>query len=480
VVANAAWFLAGLAALVVGAEVMVRGGARVAARFGISPIVVGLTVVSIGTSMPELAVGVVAALDDNGALAVGNITGTNVVNLLLVLGLSALLVPLSLQIRTLRFELPVMAGAAALLWLLAADGVLSRFDGLVMALGAVVYTIAVVRAARRENQDVTTEFTEAFSKARSERTGLHVGMTLIGIVIIVLGAERLVDAAVGMARGFGVSDALIGLTVVAVGTSAPELVTTVVSTVRGERDIAIGNLLGSSIYNILLILGVTCLVPAHGLTLPTEMVRIDIPIMVAVALVCVPIFVSGRRVSRFEGGALVCAYAAFLAFLLLTQTLRSDRLPHLRGEAVQVGFEELAHGDRLAADQRGQRGAVGGQRTPGRRDRMPDRGDVLCHRKIDYVLAARAGQLLEVVAPFLLRDRLEPNAGIGEFGEQLGDVGVAEQLRPLRVVDGFGEPLGMQQRRQPQLRGIAATDPGDLAGTERVANQSLLADRIAV
>jgi cation:H+ antiporter len=243
-----------------------------------------------------------------------------VVNLLLVLGLSALLVPLSLQIRTLRFELPVMAGAAALLWLLAADGVLSRVDGLVMALGAVVYTIAVVRAARRENQDVTTEFTEAFSKARSERTGLHVGMTLIGIVIIVLGAERLVDAAVGMARGFGVSDALIGLTVVAVGTSAPELVTTVVSTVRGERDIAIGNLLGSSIYNILLILGVTCLVPAHGLTLPTEMVRIDIPIMVAVALVCVPIFVSGRRVSRFEGGALVCAYAAFLAFLLLTQT----------------------------------------------------------------------------------------------------------------------------------------------------------------
>ncbi|OBF32919.1 sodium:calcium antiporter [Mycobacterium sp. ACS1612] len=318
--ANVVWFLAGLAALIVGAALVVRGGARVAARFGVSPIVVGLTVVSIGTSMPELAVGVVAALEDNGALAVGNITGTNVVNLLLVLGLSALLVPLSLQIRTLRFELPVMAGAAALLWLLAADGVLSRFDGLVMALGAVVYTVAVVRAARRESQDVAAEFTEAYPKAQSERTGLHVGMTLVGIVVIVLGAERLVDAAVGMARGFGVSDALIGLTVVAIGTSAPELVTTVVSTVRGERDIAIGNLLGSSIYNILLILGVTSLVPAHGLTLPPEMVRIDIPIMVAVAIVCVPIFVSGRRVSRFEGGAMVCAYAAFLVFLLLTQT----------------------------------------------------------------------------------------------------------------------------------------------------------------
>lgn len=189
-------------------------------------------------------------------LAVGNIAGTNVVNLLLVLGLSALLVPLSLQVRTLRFELPVMAGAAVLLWLLAIDGVLSRFDGLVLTVGAVVYTAAVVSTARRESRDVTTEFTGAYPKPDTAvgRTGLHVGMTLAGIVIIVVGAERLVDAAVGMARGFGVSDALIGLTVVAIGTSAPELVTTVVSTLRGERDIAVGNLLGSSIYNILLIL----------------------------------------------------------------------------------------------------------------------------------------------------------------------------------------------------------------------------------
>ena len=319
--ANVMWFLAGLAALVVGAEVMVRGGAKVASRFGISPIVVGLTVVSIGTSAPELAVGVVAAVEDNGALAVGNIAGTNVVNLLLVLGLSALLAPLALEMRTLRFELPVMAGAAILLWLLAFDGVLSRLDGFVLAVGAVVYTVAVVRAARRESRDATAEFTDAYSESEaSGRTAVHVVMMLAGIAIIVLGAERLVDAAVGMAREFGVSDALIGLTVVAIGTSAPELVTTIVSTVRGERDIAVGNLLGSSIYNILLILGVTCLVPAHGLALPPELVRIDIPIMVAVAVACIPIFISGRRVSRVEGGAMVAAYLAYLAFLLATQT----------------------------------------------------------------------------------------------------------------------------------------------------------------
>ena len=323
-----AWFLVGLAAMVVGAEVMVRGGAKIASRLGISPIVVGLTVVSIGTSMPELAVGVAAASEGNGALAVGNIAGTNVVNLLLVLGLSALLLPLALEMRTLRFELPVMAGAAVLLWVLVVDGVLSRLDGLVLVIGAIVYTVAVIHASRRETRDVQAEFADAYPvdgtttsvSSGGSRTALHVGMALGGIAVIVVGADWLVDAAVGMAREFGVSDALIGLTVVAIGTSAPELVTTVVSTLRGERDIAIGNLLGSSIYNILLILGVTGLVPAHGLALPPELVRIDTPIMVAVALVCIPIFISGRRVSRIEGGAMVAAYVGFLIFLLATQT----------------------------------------------------------------------------------------------------------------------------------------------------------------
>src|SRR5262245_43862147 len=301
---------------------MVRGGARAAARLGISPIVVGLTVVSIGTSMPELAVGVVAAVEGSGALAVGNIAGTNVVNLLFALGLSAVILPLAIEMRTLRFELPVMAGAAILLWVLAANGVLSRVDGLILVIVAIVYTVAVIRASRRETREAEAEFAKAYPADRTSgrRTALDVGMTLGGIAIVVVGAEWLVNAAVGIAREFGVSDALIGLTIVAIGTSAPELVTTVVSTVRGERDIAVGNLLGSSIYNILLILGITCLVPAHGLELTPALVRIDIPIMVAVTLVCIPIFISGRRVGRIEGGAMVVAYLAYLAFLLATQT----------------------------------------------------------------------------------------------------------------------------------------------------------------
>jgi cation:H+ antiporter len=227
-----------------------------------------------------------------------------------VLGLSALILPLAIEMRTLRSELPVMAGAAILLWVLSANGVLSRIDGVVVVIGAIAYTCAVIWAARRETQAAAAEFADAYpadgaQTSSGHRTVLHVGMMLGGIAVVVLGAQWLVDAAVGMARAFSVSDALIGLTVVALGTTAPELVTTVVSTLRGERDIAIGNLLGSSIYNILLILGVTCLVPAHGLELTPALARIDIPIMVAATLVCIPIFISGRRVGRIEGAAML-------------------------------------------------------------------------------------------------------------------------------------------------------------------------------
>lgn len=323
------WFVVGLVALAIGAEVMVRGGAQLASRLGISPMLVGLTVVSIGTSLPELAVGVTAALEGSGELAVGNIAGTNVVNILFILGLSALISPLAIERRTLRFDLPVMAGAAVLLWVLAVNGVLSRLDGLILACGAVVYTVVLIRMSRRESRATVAEYAQAFpavpepgdaAKRVGGKTVQHVAMTVTGIAVVILGAEWLVGGAVGIARAFGVSDALIGLTVVAIGTSAPELVTAIVSTVRGERDIAVGNLLGSSVYNILLILGITCMVPANGLTLTHNLVWIDIPIMVAVSLVCIPIFISGRQVHRAEGAAMVAAYLGYLAFLLTTQS----------------------------------------------------------------------------------------------------------------------------------------------------------------
>lgn len=186
-----AWFLAGLGALVAGAEVMVRGASKIATRLGISPLIVGLTVVAIGTSMPEMAIGVVSASEGSGALAVGNIAGANVINLMFVLGLSALILPLAIEMRTQRCELPVMAGVAILLWLLAADSVLSRVDGLVLVTAAIVYTGAVVWAARRETRDAAAEFDQAYAAVATDgrRTVLHIGMMLGGIAIIVLGAQ---------------------------------------------------------------------------------------------------------------------------------------------------------------------------------------------------------------------------------------------------------------------------------------------------
>ncbi|CRZ13362.1 calcium/sodium antiporter [Mycolicibacterium neworleansense] len=320
------WFVVGLIALAIGAEVMVRGGAQLAARLGISPILIGLTVVSIGTSLPELAVGVTAATEGSGELAVGNIAGTNVVNILFILGLSALIRPLAIEQRTLRFDLPVMAGAAVLLWVLALNGVLSRVDGVILVCGAIVYTLVLIRMSHRESRAVKAEYIQAYAEGPAkepkhvgESVFRHIAMTVTGIVVVIVGAEWLVDGAVGIARGFGVSDALIGLTIVAIGTSAPELVTTIVSTVRGERDIAVGNLLGSSVYNILLILGITCLVPADGLALSHNLVWIDIPLMVVAGLVCIPVFITGRRVHRAEGAAMVAAYLGYLTFLLTTQ-----------------------------------------------------------------------------------------------------------------------------------------------------------------
>ncbi|MGV9709598.1 calcium/sodium antiporter [Gordonia sp. NPDC003424] len=308
----------GLAALIVGADWVVRGGSSIATRLGVSPLLVGLTVVSLGTSLPELAIGIDSALNDAGPLAVGNVAGTNIVNILLVLGLSAAIAPLALRPQMIRIDLPVMVGSALLLWALAANGVLSRIDGMVLLLVAIGYTITVIRLEVAGSADpvLASEAVEELPPAGS--TGMRVLQLVAGLAVIIVGAEWLVDGAVTVAGDLGVSEAVIGLTVVAIGTSAPELVTTIVSTIRGERDLAIGNLIGSSTYNITFILGATSLV--RPLDVTSELIRIDLPVMVAVALVCVPIFVTGRRISRVEGIAFVLAYVAYLAVTVVTRT----------------------------------------------------------------------------------------------------------------------------------------------------------------
>jgi cation:H+ antiporter len=311
----------GLVALVTGAEVLVRAGTSLASWLGIRPMVIGLSVVSLGTSVPELAIGIDAALGGSPGLAVGNVVGTNLVNLLLILGLSAALVPIALGRATLRFDLPAMIAAALLLYLLAIDGTLTRLDGSILLFGALAYTAGLVQVSRRETTDPAEDPAASVAAAADRHRPLRqVLLLLVALAVVVIGAELLVDGAVSSARSLGVSDTIIGLTIVAVGTSAPELVTTVVSTLRGERDLAIGNLIGSSIYNIGAVLALTALVAPHGIPVPDEVLAADLLLLVVATAATVPVFLSGKQITRIEGGLFVASYIGYLTWLLLTRT----------------------------------------------------------------------------------------------------------------------------------------------------------------
>jgi cation:H+ antiporter len=310
----------GLVALVVGAELLVQAGSRLADRFGVRPLIIGLTVVALGTSVPELAVGIDAARSGSPGLAVGNIVGTNLVNILLILGLSALLMPVVFDRATLRYDVPAMTASALALWLLARDAMLARLEGVLLLVAGLAYLTARTWASLREERAVAEEEESADRPAGRSRLLTEVLSLLAGIVIVVVGAEWLVDGAVASARSLGVSDAVIGLTIVAIGTSAPELVTTVMSTLRGNREIAIGNLIGSSVFNITIILGVTVLVAPDGVPVPADVLAADLVLLVVVGLAAVPAMVSGSRMTRTEGGLFVGTYVGYLTWLLLTRT----------------------------------------------------------------------------------------------------------------------------------------------------------------
>ncbi|MGC3955696.1 MAG: calcium/sodium antiporter [Propionicimonas sp.] len=329
------WLIAGLVALIAGAELVVRYGSLLAARMGVPPMIIGLTIVSIGTSAPELAVGIDAMERNAGSLAVGNIAGTNIVNIMLILGLSAAFRAIPFGRRTRVLDLPGMAIAAVLVLVFALDGQLQFWEGVPLLAGAVIYTVLLGLWTRRKNGsraavDVpgvgvlgdaeVVELPEPTARPNRWSAWWYLMVLIAGIVVIVVGADWLVSGATSLARAVGVSDAFIGLTVVAIGTSAPELVTTIVSTLRGDRDIAIGNLIGSSVYNLTLILGLPVIVSNGSGPIDPHLLRIDLPIMVAISLLCVPLFLTGKRLSRWEGALLVLGYVAYLSYVIVVRS----------------------------------------------------------------------------------------------------------------------------------------------------------------
>lgn len=315
------WFILGLGAMVLGAELLVRGASLLALSIGVSPLVVGLTVVAFGTSSPELAVSVQSALAGQADLAVGNVVGSNIFNVLFILGISALILPLLVSGQVIRQEVPVMIGVSLLLWWLVADGRLSRPEAALLLGLLALYTVSVIVQSRRARRALVQEYEEAVTWPTALRWDRHwavqVLLVVAGFVLLVLGARWLVEAAIAFARFLGVSELVIGLTIVAAGTSLPEVATSVLAAIRGERDIAVGNVIGSNVFNILGVLGATGLVAQAGLAVASSVLRFDLIVMVAVAIVCLPVFITGRQISRWEGGLFLAYYAAYTAYLIL-------------------------------------------------------------------------------------------------------------------------------------------------------------------
>jgi cation:H+ antiporter len=303
--------LGGFVLLAGAAEALVFGAASLARRLGLSPLVIGLTVVSIGTSLPELLVSLEAALTGSGDLALGNVVGSNIGNIALILGVAALVRPIVVQAQVVRIEVPVLVAVSLAFVGLMADGSLGRIDGALLLAGIVAYVTYTLHAAQRTGAAVQAEFDEGVPAAHSLLADL--GMLAVGLGGLVAGAHLLVNGAVAIAETFGVGPIVIGLTVVAVGTSLPELATSVVAAYRGRGDIAVGNAVGSSIFNLLGILGATVVVqPLSAQALGW----VETGVMLGTAVVILPFFRTNWTLSRVEGALLVGAYLAYIGALL--------------------------------------------------------------------------------------------------------------------------------------------------------------------
>lgn len=312
-------FLIGLALLYFGGEYLVRGAASLATSLGISRAVVGLTVVAFSTSAPELAVSLQAALIGQADVAVGNVVGSNIANILLILGASALIAPLVVARQIVRIDVPVMIATSGVTYAMALDGALTRADGLALFGLLLAYVTMAVRAARCAPAEPEGE--------TKKQPWKDTGFVALGVLMLVVGAQWLVDGAVAMARIFGISELIIGLTVIAVGTSLPELATSIIAARRGEREIAVGNIVGSNIFNVLAVLGLAAAVAPSGVPVAPAALTFDFPVMLAACVACLPIFVRRFEMARWEGAVFFGYYVAYTLYLTL-HAMQHDLLPY--------------------------------------------------------------------------------------------------------------------------------------------------------
>ncbi|KAF6242870.1 sodium:calcium antiporter [Nitrosopumilus sp. b1] len=301
----------GLAMLYFGAEWLVKGSVSIAQKFKISQLVIGLTIVAFGTSTPELSVSVSSAINGVSDVALGNVVGSNIANIGLILGISAIITPIAVARQTIRKEVPIMIGVSVLLLAVSLDAQISMIEGILLAIGVVAFTVFSYKSAKKEEQVVESTDGTVSVKTTTYRSILLIG---IGLVLLTIGSFVTVDNAVLIAQNIGISERVIGLTLVAVGTSLPELITSVVAARKGHADLSVGNIVGSNIFNILAIIGISASIA--GITVNDSMWS-DYYIMIIFALVLLPIMRTGFKISKLEGIALLAGYLIYTAVLLL-------------------------------------------------------------------------------------------------------------------------------------------------------------------
>lgn len=330
-------FILGLIALVFGATLLVRGASRLAVSWGISPLVVGLTVVAFGTSTPELAASVGASLSGLPDLALGNVVGSNIANVLIILGLSAVIIPLLVHEQIIRREVPIMIATSLVVLLMAWNGSISQLESMLLLAVFVAYTVFLIVGARTAGRETGAEYASELPKGTwDQHWAVQVALVGAGLALLVLGADWLVGAATTIATALGMSELIIGLTLVAIGTSMPEIATSLIAALRGERDIAVGNVVGSNIFNLLAVLGAAGLVSEAGLAVPAGARYFDLWVMLATAIACLPILITGRLIARWEGALFLAYYAAYVFFLVF-MTQNHDALS-VYGNGIMLAY----------------------------------------------------------------------------------------------------------------------------------------------
>ncbi|MCR9208157.1 MAG: calcium/sodium antiporter [bacterium] len=319
--------LGGVLLLLVGGEWVVRGASRLAIAAKLSPLFVGLTVVSLGTSAPEMAVSFATALRGQADITIGNVVGSNLFNMLMIVGFSALFAPLPVDRQITRFDVPVMIAATIAMLVASLNGIIGRFDGIVLILIMVGYFAISYRLGKKSGEQpisddlLTPEIVEEAAETLGRRVAVIVWQLIMltaGVAALVFGCDLFVDGAVSMARILGVSELVIGLTIVSAGTSLPELVTSVAATIKGERGIAIGNAVGSTTLNIVAVLGITSVIAPSGLNVADEILQLDMPLMVIAAILSWVLYRTGRTIERWEGVSMILIYCGYIGYLLKT------------------------------------------------------------------------------------------------------------------------------------------------------------------